>query len=605
SSDTHSAMGMLPWLDQPVMLHSDRDPGMCMMTAEQCAYKTAYWRNWYQADHRFSLPTVAFFMVAIGLFTIAHILTLIFPRSFQRNPVWSRLVALSRFLSYKSWRVAGWNTNSLGVFLLGGAGLVFFLSMTLGPKPYYWPNTKEISYGGSPPIATRSGFMALACMPFLIVLGAKANPITALTGVSHEKLNIWHNWVAWAMFVLALIHTFPFIVVHVRQGDLPAQWNSGGVWVTGVVAIIAQAWLTFMSIPWIRYQSLLRILQINTPLHGPSFRHFLLLPLRLPNVFMGLLHRHRGIIYPLLVIRPVQNLFRARHPKQSSTYRRIKRYPSHHYRYNHGMGPWATYLPPILTCGAHALTAHPFTICSVPQPGRKNTLVFYVKARGGVTGRLMAIARKTPGAQVPVLMDGPYGGIQAGKLEDFDKNLIIGGGAGAGLTLSMIEDFIRFSNTQEEKRELKVIVATRDPGMRSWYTRALENIAERQSHESFIPGLSIHIHETFSGNAGSETESKELEVEGGTKSQSVESKECNPLTAEIFGVQVYAGRPDLPASMRQMASQEGVSVGVVVCGPSSMTHDVNQAASEVQGHILGRKAGAARELWLHTENFSY
>lgn len=237
------------------MLHSDRNPGMCTMTAEQCAYKTAYWRYWYQADHRFSLPTVAFFMVAIGIFTIAHILTLIFPKSFQRNPVWSRLVALSRFLSYKSWRIAGWNTSSLGVFLLGGAGLVYFLSMTLGPKPYYWPNTKEISYGSSPPIATRTGFLALACMPFLIVLGAKANPITALTGISHEKLNIWHNWVAWAMFVLALIHTFPFIVVHVRKGDITAQWNSGGVWVTGVVAIIAQAWLTFMSIPWIRYVS--------------------------------------------------------------------------------------------------------------------------------------------------------------------------------------------------------------------------------------------------------------------------------------------------------------------------------------------------------------
>jgi uncharacterized membrane protein (DUF485 family) len=85
------------------------------------------------------------------------------------------------------------------------------------------------------------------------ILGAKANPITALTGISHEKLNIWHNWVAWAMFVLALVHTFPFIVFHAWKGDLMASWMEGGVWVTGVVAIIAQAWLTFMSIPWIRY----------------------------------------------------------------------------------------------------------------------------------------------------------------------------------------------------------------------------------------------------------------------------------------------------------------------------------------------------------------
>lgn len=85
------------------------------------------------------------------------------------------------------------------------------------------------------------------------ILGAKANPISTLTGISHEKLNIWHNWVAWAMFALALVHTFPFIVFHIWKGDIVKSFNDGGIWVTGVIALIAQAWLTFMSIRWIRY----------------------------------------------------------------------------------------------------------------------------------------------------------------------------------------------------------------------------------------------------------------------------------------------------------------------------------------------------------------
>lgn len=55
------------------------------------------------------------------------------------------------------------------------------------------------------------------------------------------------------MFVLALIHTFPFIVHHMWLGDIVTAWNSGGLWVTGVVALIAQAWLTFFSIRWLRY----------------------------------------------------------------------------------------------------------------------------------------------------------------------------------------------------------------------------------------------------------------------------------------------------------------------------------------------------------------
>lgn len=55
------------------------------------------------------------------------------------------------------------------------------------------------------------------------------------------------------MFVLALVHTFPFIMVHIWAGDIVTEWNTGGIWVTGVIALLAQAWLTFMSIRWIRY----------------------------------------------------------------------------------------------------------------------------------------------------------------------------------------------------------------------------------------------------------------------------------------------------------------------------------------------------------------
>lgn len=261
--------------------------------------------------------------------------------------------------------------------------------------------------------------------------------------------------------------------------------------------------------------------------------------------------------------------------------------------------------------GMHGFTAHPFTICSVPQRDGKNQLVFYIKQHGGVTGRLMSMARKNPDVQIPVLMDGPYGGISAGKMEGFDKSVVIGGGAGAGLTLSTVEDFVRSSSYLAEvdaDRELQVIVATRDPGMRAWYLQALEDLALRQSVQKPVSGLSIHIHETFSSASVSRDE-KSVEVVDGevsaTKIQSVQSNECasTSLPVELFGVQFFTGRPDLPAAIHKMASHEGKSVAVIVCGPSSMTHDVSMASSDVQSKILGKKAGA-RELWLHRENFS-
>ncbi|KAJ6032242.1 hypothetical protein N7540_002974 [Penicillium herquei] len=602
-------MGMLPFLDSPVLLHSSRDAGECTMTPEQCAYKKRYWVNWYQADHRYALPTVAFFMVAIGIFIIAHVTSSLTPQSAKKRSIWFRPVAFLRYLSYKTWRIAGWNTQSLGVCLLGAAGLVYFLSMMLGPHPYYWPNTMELSYGDSPPIATRSGFLALACMPFLIILGAKSNPITALTGISHEKLFVWHNWVAWAMFVLALAHTFPFIVYHMWKGDIREQWTSGGVWVTGVVAIIAQAWLTFMSIPWIR----------NRYYEFFKATHFFMAMVFVIFFFLHCDFRMSSWDY-FIATAVLYTL--------SWLYSQCKTWFEHGIHHKARLvpesdetlkvtidtamewGPGQHIFLRFVTCGMHALTAHPFTICSVPQKDSKNLnqLVFYIKPHGGLTGRLMALARKNPDSQIPVLIDGPYGGISVGRMEKFDKRIVIGGGAGAGLTLSMIEDFVRASSFTEDEKELKIIVATRDPGMRAWYLQALEDLATRQSLEKPVPGLSIQIHETCATPVGSEPKNKELE-EAGVKVQDVHSNECSTssesLPAELFGVQCFTGRPDLPSAIYQMASQEDKSVGVVVCGPSSMTHDVSTASAEVQSRILAKKPGNVRELWLHRENFSF
>lgn len=85
------------------------------------------------------------------------------------------------------------------------------------------------------------------------ILSAKANPIATLLGTSHENLIVWHSWLAWASFVLALIHTFPFVVYGMDMGSIEMDWSMGGLWKNGVIALVAQAWLTFFSIRWLRY----------------------------------------------------------------------------------------------------------------------------------------------------------------------------------------------------------------------------------------------------------------------------------------------------------------------------------------------------------------
>lgn len=61
-------------------------------------------------------------------------------------------------------------------------------------------------------MAIRSGLMAIACVPILVALSGKANVVTFFTGISHERLNILHRWVAWISFALSLLHSLPYFV---------------------------------------------------------------------------------------------------------------------------------------------------------------------------------------------------------------------------------------------------------------------------------------------------------------------------------------------------------------------------------------------------------
>lgn len=64
---------------------------------------------------------------------------------------------------------------------------------------------------------------------------------------------MFHRWSAYAFFLLALMHTFPFIMYHVRFHDMMMQvtMNALFYW-TGIVALVFQAWLTFASHSMIR-----------------------------------------------------------------------------------------------------------------------------------------------------------------------------------------------------------------------------------------------------------------------------------------------------------------------------------------------------------------
>jgi hypothetical protein len=209
----------------------------------------------YEADHRYALSTIAFFLAAIVLFSTGHLFNTLASRSIRKSKGIRFSTAIVRLVSYRAFCIPAlnWTTAPLGILALGATGTIYFFCMTLGPKPYYWPTTDELHFGNSPPIATRAGWLSLACLPFVFATAGKSNLITAVTGVSHEKLQVFHRWISYACFITALIHTFPFIIYNISQGTMVENWNTSVFYWTGVVALIAQGWLTFASLSPLRY----------------------------------------------------------------------------------------------------------------------------------------------------------------------------------------------------------------------------------------------------------------------------------------------------------------------------------------------------------------
>ena len=114
------------------------------------------------------------------------------------------------------------------------ATFVFFVTATFAVQPYYRDNRGY----GSPPLAIRTGLMAVACTPILVALAGKANIVTLLTGFGHEKLNVIHRYVGWMCFFLSIVHTLPFIVAPLGDGGyaaLQAQFYSPGAFEVRVV----------------------------------------------------------------------------------------------------------------------------------------------------------------------------------------------------------------------------------------------------------------------------------------------------------------------------------------------------------------------------------
>lgn len=271
--------------------------------------------------------------------------------------------------------------------------------------------------------------------------------------------------------------------------------------------------------------------------------------------------------------------------------------------------------------GLHALTAHPFTIASIPATRESNKgskLVFYVQPRGGLTGRLATTAVQKPNFSVPVLLDGPYGGVKGKPLHTYDCGLIVACGAGASLSLPFVMRAIlssaRRTDTGSPQKTTQVVIATRDSKLVRWYGDALIEYMDENGVERVPDDITISVYETgnarsLGGAEGSISRDLEQPREGEaekTEGTQVGEKDLGGAGGghkERLSISVSRGRPDITAIVKDLTLQQDKSVGIAACGPAGVLRLVQDEAAAAQLRILNAQSGA-REVYLHCEVFS-
>lgn len=229
-------------------------------------------------------------------------------------------------------------------------------------------------------------------------------------------------------------------------------------------------------------------------------------------------------------------------------------------------------------------------------------------------------------APVPVLVDGPYGGINLQKYHDSEQLLVIAGGSGAGWCLPFIERFVRGLLPGDEEKgqlvatdggnhsgplSLRVILATRDISSRTWFLLTVSKLLSK-----YPATASSHVQvQVFVTGEAAET----LDVSSQAPEELASSKESPQSTDKGDMIRIkgegheavlpgkeYKGRPQLPLIVQEegaKVAEAGQSLVVFVCGPTTMLNDVRNSVAEANLKLLRGSKSAG--VYMHSEHFSW
>ncbi|GKT47645.1 ferric/cupric reductase transmembrane component 7 [Colletotrichum spaethianum] len=502
-------------------------------------------------------------------------------------------------------------------------------------------------------IGFRNAWVTVMQMPLVYLLAMKVNVVGFIAGISHERLNWLHRWVARTMFVTATVHGFHFWTEWVRADFVETQLRilpvikyGLGAWgiliwtfLTGMRPLRGMAYELFVAQHILSGVIFIWLVYVHIPEYARQYLWF-----TVALICFDRLARWAFLAWQNTRLRPnkstCKGMKRVGHEVQvqavgsSTTVLTIK---DVHFSWKAGQHLYL-WLPRV-----GPFEAHPYTIAcahQLPETCICNSIQLVIRAHGGFSKRLHRYAQKAHASgnkeTLTGFVMGPYGAPP--RWDIYETMVLISASTGASFTLPILESIVQGRRKTCTTRIEFVLLACQGEEI-EFYTHRLRESMDRAQQAGIE--LQVHIAITRSGKAregeaattvlysdregGSGTSSSSVQHRRAVSEGSVDDGECcqekGVLDLEkgdavaltprrrsgstTGSVREYYCRPDLEELIRQPVEASGGETSVVVCGGQSLTSSVRNCVAALSDERAVHKGTGAQGIHLFVEEYSF
>jgi ferric-chelate reductase len=477
-------------------------------------------------------------------------------------------------------------------------------------------------------VGIRAGWLAVAQVPLLVLLAGKHNLIGFLSGMSYERLNVYHRWVARGLLLLSTFHFGFFGYSWTKYGVMKLEWATDTAPPPGMAAYALLLWMNLSTLAPLRnwcyeffvvqhvitFFGFIIAIMLHLPGSAKYSRVYIYIPIALYLVekLISMVH------YLFNNIRPSRATLEAL--DGGATRIRVS---------SRQIKTWVPGTHVELSIPGLGVSHHPATILSIPG-SHNGDLVFILRAYEGATKRLLRAAPEGPhssasssaeveqGKSAPpqsylALIGGPYGSSHK-DFACFDTVVLIAGATGVTFTMSVLLDLAKRAAAQERGRRLPLravhfVWVIQKRSWQSWISDELQSAGAELARSGIEFSARIYVtRDEFSEPATCRCEGEcTCRVTDPDAIGPDEAKRIEPTTEKVSAkvgstqspsLELQTGRPIFDTAFWDVLSRAEGESAVGVCGPLSLSTAVRRAVVKISN---GR---SERGIYLHVESFS-